>query len=196
MNAEILTRERILDAAEDVLRRFGPRKTTVVDVARALDVSHGTVYRHFPAKAALRDAVTERWLHRVSGPLAAIAETDQPPRQRLEQWLDALVSLKHKKALGDPELFATYHELAREARGAVDAHVAELVGQLQHILEDGAAAGVFQTKDPQAGARAVFQATARFHHPAHAAEWRDPAIEADYAAVKGLVLAGLLVPAP
>ena len=45
-----------------MLRRFGPAKTTVVDVARALDVSHGSVYRHFPSKAALRDAVTERWL--------------------------------------------------------------------------------------------------------------------------------------
>ena len=29
-----LTRDRILAAAEDVLRRFGPAKATVVDVAR------------------------------------------------------------------------------------------------------------------------------------------------------------------
>ncbi len=28
-------------------------------------------------------------------------------------------------------------------------------------------------------ARAIFQATTRFHHPAHAAEWGDPAAEAD-----------------
>ncbi|MBW7457433.1 TetR/AcrR family transcriptional regulator, partial [Paenibacillus sepulcri] len=43
-----LTKETILDAAEQVLRRFGPDKTSVVDVARALQVSHGTIYRHFP----------------------------------------------------------------------------------------------------------------------------------------------------
>ncbi len=30
-----LTRDRILAAAEDVIRRFGPTKATVVDVARA-----------------------------------------------------------------------------------------------------------------------------------------------------------------
>ena len=35
-------------AAEEVLRRYGPPKATVVDVARALGVSHGSVYRHFP----------------------------------------------------------------------------------------------------------------------------------------------------
>jgi AcrR family transcriptional regulator len=42
-----------------------------VDVAQALGVSHGVVYRHFPSKAALRDAVTERWLTRLVAPLEA-----------------------------------------------------------------------------------------------------------------------------
>ena len=60
----MLTREEILDAAEEVLRRYGPAKANVVDVARALNVSHGSVYRHFPSKAALREAVAERWLER------------------------------------------------------------------------------------------------------------------------------------
>ncbi|MFC7510822.1 TetR/AcrR family transcriptional regulator [Streptomyces thermocarboxydus] len=62
---ETLTAERILEATE-VLRRHGPAKATVVDVARALGVSHGSVYRHFRTKAALREAVTKRWLDRTS----------------------------------------------------------------------------------------------------------------------------------
>ena len=45
--------------SDDVLRRFGPEKATVVDVARALGVTHGSVYRYFPSKAALRDAVVQ-----------------------------------------------------------------------------------------------------------------------------------------
>ena len=71
----VLTPERILEVTEDVLRRFGLAKATVVDVARALDVSHGSVYRHFPSKASLREAVAKRWLERVSVPLAKIAES-------------------------------------------------------------------------------------------------------------------------
>src|SRR5437879_2663848 len=62
----VLTPERILEVTEDVLRRFGLAKATVVDVARALDVSHGSVYRHFPSKASRRDAVAKRWLDRAS----------------------------------------------------------------------------------------------------------------------------------
>ena len=62
--AVVLTPERILEVTEDVLRRFGLAKATVVDVARALDVSHGSVYRHFPSKASLRQAAAKRWLDR------------------------------------------------------------------------------------------------------------------------------------
>jgi hypothetical protein len=43
VNEPALTPDRILDAAEDVLRRFGPAKSIVVDVAPALGVSHGSV---------------------------------------------------------------------------------------------------------------------------------------------------------
>ena len=74
----VLTPERILEVTEDVLRRFGLAKATVVDVARALDVSHGSVYRHFPSKASLREAVAKRWLDRVSAPLEEIAESSGP----------------------------------------------------------------------------------------------------------------------
>ena len=78
--AVVLTPERILEVTEDVLRRFGLAKATVVDVARALDVSHGSVYRHFPSKASLRDAVAKRWLDRVSTPLEKIAEEHRARR--------------------------------------------------------------------------------------------------------------------
>src|SRR6266542_6249936 len=102
MATEALTAERILEAAEEGLRRFGPAKANVVDVARALGVSHGSVYRHFPSKAALRDAVTERWLARVAAPLAAVAAEDGPAPERLRRWLDLLVASKRQRALDDP----------------------------------------------------------------------------------------------
>lgn len=191
MNAEALTPERILDMAEEVLRRHGPAKTTVVDVARALDVSHGSIYRHFPTKAALRDAVAERWLKRVSAPLAAIAATDDPPPQRLRHWFESLVAAKRRKVFDDPELFATYHALAEQARGVVDAHVRELCDQLTRIIEDGRQDGSLRVTDPEATARAVFDATLRFHHPAHSGEWQAPDVDAAFEAVLELIHAAL-----
>jgi AcrR family transcriptional regulator len=160
-----LTRERIVEAAEALLRRHGPAKTTVVDVARALGMSHANIYRHFASKAALRDAVAERWLHSISAPLAAVAAGTGPAPARLEAWVLALAAAKRRKVLDDPELFATYHALAEAARGVVEAHVAELRGQLAAIVRAGVGAGEFAPADPDAAAAAVFDATARFHHP-------------------------------
>ncbi|MBD2464486.1 TetR family transcriptional regulator [Oscillatoria sp. FACHB-1407] len=192
MSDSALTPDRILNAAEDVLRRYGPAKATVVDVARFLEVSHGSIYRHFPSKAALRDAVAERWLHRVSEPLAAIATESGSAIERLHRWFQHLMSLKRQKVLDDPEMFATYSAIAEESRDVVQAHVIELVRQVTQIVESGVASGELTTSDPQQTARAVFNAMIRFHHPAHAQGWTAPDIDADFEAVWRLVLAGLV----
>jgi len=185
------TTEDILDATEEVLRKFGPEKTNVVDVARALDVSHGTIYRHFSSKDALREAVTRRWLERVEQPLAAISHEDGPAEERLRRWLDTLIATKQEKRRDDPEMFATYYQLAQEATGIVEEHVTELIGQLTVIVADGQEAGVFPVADSEAAARAVFHATSRFHHPARADAWDDPAIDSQFEAVWHLVRSGL-----
>lgn len=53
-------RERILDAAEQCLRRHGIRRTTVAMVAEAAGVSRAWLYRHFPDKATLVSAALIR----------------------------------------------------------------------------------------------------------------------------------------
>lgn len=191
MSESVLTPERILEAAEDVLRRFGPGKATVVDVARALGVSHGSVYRHFSSKAALRDAVTERWLAELSAPLEAALREEGSAAERLRRWFDLLIEAKRSRMLDDPELFATYLELVAEARDVVKAHVEHLVGQIARILRDGIAQGEFNITDAESTARAIFDATARFHNPVHAAEWTDPGIDAAFERVWSLVMRGL-----
>jgi AcrR family transcriptional regulator len=191
MATETLTADRILEAAEDVLRRHGPAKANVVDVARALGVSHGSVYRHFSSKAALRDAVTERWLAQISLPLAAVATGKGAAPERLRRWLDLLVRSKRRKALYEPELFATYVELTADARDVVRTHVETLIGQLERIVADGVARGELAAEKPRAAARAAFDATNRFHNPAHAAEWSDSGIDSAYKEVRDLVLRGL-----
>ena len=54
--------DRILAAAETVLRRHGVEKANVVDIAKILKVSHAAIYKHFPSKKALMDAVAAHWL--------------------------------------------------------------------------------------------------------------------------------------
>jgi AcrR family transcriptional regulator len=137
-----------------------------VDVARALGVSHGAVYRHFPSKQALREAVTRHWLHQFH----TILEPIDDPRE----WIRALSAAKRDTARADPELFATYQALCDEQSGVVDEHVAWMVDQLEQLVGDEG--------------KPLLQATTRFHHPAHVHEWSDPEIERDLERVLDLVL--------
>ncbi|WFB09691.1 TetR family transcriptional regulator [Streptomyces sp. LX-29] len=191
MPPEQLTPDRILEATEEVLRRFGPAKATVVDVARALGVSHGSVYRHFRTKAALREAVTERWLDQSHAELSAIAAGSEPAADRLRAWLAALFAAKRRKAGDDPELFATYMALVGENSATVEHHIDTMVGQLATIVASGVATGEFTELDPATTARALWDATNRFHDPAYAAEWSLPEIDGAFAAVCDLLLCGL-----
>src|ERR1700752_1248974 len=123
-----LTRDRSASPAEDVLRRFGPAKATVVDVARALGVSHAAVYRHVATKAELRDLVVSRWAEATLPALRAIASGRGQGPQRLRRLFAALIAVKRRRAADDPELFAAYRTLAADAQSIVVAHIEELVG--------------------------------------------------------------------
>ena len=97
-----------------------------------------------------------------------------PAPARLERWLRALFAAKYTKVCDDPEMFAAYLALAQEARDVVKAYKQHLAEQIEHILSDGVAQGAFEVADVKTSARAIFDATVRYHHPAHAEEWRDP----------------------
>lgn len=184
--------ERILDAAAAALRRYGVEKTNVVDIARALDMSHGNIYRHFPSKKALINAVVVRWLDNVTSPLAAIADDhSRSASERLAAWFDTIRAIKRHKVRDDPELFRVHHEVAKSSHEVVEEHVGALVGQLEKIIAEGVAAKEFPRKlDARVAARAFLHATMPFHHPAMVA--REPALTEESArAVLALVLAGL-----
>ena len=189
--AEALTGEAILAATEEVLRRYGPAKATVVDVAKALGVSHGSVYRHFATKAALREAVTRRWLDAQHLAMEPAFDQGLTAAEMLRAWLQKLFDRKKHSHVDEPELFATYLVLVRESRAIPEYHVEHLVGQLARIISAGVETQEFVTDDVQRTALAVWDATDRFHHPAHAQEWGDPHIQDAFDAVVSLIIAGL-----
>ncbi len=190
----VLTSERILEVTEDVLRRFGLAKATVVDVARALDVSHGSVYRHFPSKASLRQAVAKRWLDRFNAPLQKIVEGSAPAPARLERWLRTLFANKHKKLSEDPEMFATYLALAQEACQAVSSHKDVPLRPGRTYSGRRRESGCLRHRRHQGDVPRGVRCHLRFHHPAHAEEWSDPQLPARIDAVLALLLRGLEAP--
>jgi len=186
-------RDRILNTAEILLRRHGLEKLTVVDVARALNMSHGNVYRHVPSKAALRAAVIERWLDRVAEQTDAIARKDSPADIRLGEWLKGLATIKQRKVTADAEMLAAAAKVVREMPQIEQEHSARLRSQVAQILQDGLEDGTLPcVRDPQSTATAILNATFRYHHPDLVATGGPPdAQSAALNEVVSLIMSGL-----
>src|ERR1700689_883708 len=83
-------RERVLEAAKLVFSAGGP-EASLGAVARTAGVGIGTLYRHFPTREALFEAVYRREVDE----LAALAETlgaERAPGEALRQWVKANVA--------------------------------------------------------------------------------------------------------
>ena len=57
------THKKIIMAATELFARQGYHKTTITDIAQAVNLTSGAVFHHFPSKEALLDAVVD-WLAR------------------------------------------------------------------------------------------------------------------------------------
>lgn len=64
---------RVVEAALRCLAQFGVSKTTVEDVASAAGCSRATLYRYFPGKRALLEAVVEHETRRLAAAIDAAA---------------------------------------------------------------------------------------------------------------------------
>jgi AcrR family transcriptional regulator len=74
---------RILDAALSQFEDFGLRRSTMEDIARRCGLSRITIYRRFPKKESLVEAVVLRELHTFLEDLANVGEACVAPADRL-----------------------------------------------------------------------------------------------------------------
>lgn len=104
------TSERILDAAASQAEDFGLRRFTIDDVARRVGVSRVTIYRHFPKKDRLLEAILTRELRRFLASVeTAIAPYETAEERLVEGFVFTLTFLRRHKLLNrllrtEPEL--------------------------------------------------------------------------------------------
>lgn len=89
---------KILDAARQVFETYGARRATVEDVARAAGISRSTLYRAYPNKDALLQAVLYRELDGFLTELDAVAR-DLPPQDAIVESFSRGMTLGRKVPL-------------------------------------------------------------------------------------------------
>ncbi|MEX5634466.1 TetR/AcrR family transcriptional regulator [Parafrankia sp. FMc2] len=82
------TRQRLLDAAWRVLARHGDQPLSLDAVAREATVSKGGLLHHFPTRAALIDALHDRWNDGFDTAVTGRATADGRPGSRARAYLE------------------------------------------------------------------------------------------------------------
>ncbi|AQS06364.1 MULTISPECIES: TetR/AcrR family transcriptional regulator [Clostridium] len=183
-----LDKETILNATEEIIRRFGPDKANITDVAKLLKVSHAAIYRYYNGKTDLWNAVTERWLTRLHAPSNNILKEDSPADVKLSNLLESFVEAKHHSAINDPEMFANYIKLAQRSMEVIKKGIEEGINSIEKVIVQGITEGIFFTESPYQEARSVYLATSVFIHPN---TFEDPDRKQNIESVINLLIKGL-----
>lgn len=182
----------ILEATERLLQRYGPGKTTMADIAREASISVGALYLEFESKEAIVEELSSRRHAAIFEQMRAAASTERPWAERLRAVFDARVDAFLEAADGGAHAADLVHCNAVAAVKAVhDRFRDEELRLVTDLLRAGAKAGELDVARPEATARALLAAYARFSPPWL---WHTPRDEtrALLRAVHDLVLYGLV----
>lgn len=124
----VRNRERVLEAAKTVFSAGGP-DASLEAVARAAGVGIGTLYRHFPTRESLFEAVYRREVQQLAELADQLKASDVPPVDALRLWLRSNVEFVATKkgmvaalalaAYGSTDLAAFSLELLTRAIGGL-----------------------------------------------------------------------------
>ena len=133
--------ERVLDAAADLLVRWGYQRVTIEEVARRAGIGKGTVYLHFRTKEELFLLVLLRIHHRVVSALVErlLAEPAEvlPGRMLRSLFTDlAADAVTRPLYLGDPEVLGRLAHQAAETLGELGAQRDAVVAQHFALLRE------------------------------------------------------------
>jgi AcrR family transcriptional regulator len=95
-------RDRILEVAKDAFTQFGAN-ASLDDIAKQAGVGAGTLYRHFPSREALIEAVYRTEVETLAAAERNFAET-MPPIEALRAWMTLFVDYIATKKIIAPVL--------------------------------------------------------------------------------------------
>ena len=167
------TRARILTEAERLFRHYGYGKTTIADISEACGMSAANIYRFFPSKSALMEAICGRLIADMESKLFVIVRMPIPASERLTIFITEI----HRHTLENLLDHRKVHEMVvvamEEQWTAIRAHLDRVAAYLAELIKDGIARGEFAPKDVERTAKAVHSAMVCFCHPVVVAQKLD-----------------------
>jgi AcrR family transcriptional regulator len=187
-------RERIISVAEEHFRRIGYAKTAVADIAAALGMSPANIYRFFPSKSAINNAICARLMLEVNTMMAGIVAGEGTAAEKMRAFFIALHRHNKTRLTNEHRLYDMVEVAMAENWPAIDAHCRAMRDYLTRIIAQGIEAGDFRTVDLESFADTACDASAKVIHPtliAHCARCGDVDQEEQTHRIVDLILSAL-----
>jgi AcrR family transcriptional regulator len=159
------TRERIMQTAEVLFRRLGFAKTAVADIAAELKMSPANVYRFFPSKSAIVEAICKRCLGEIEEKAWAVARSKAPAAERLERLILEILAYHRENLVSQHRVNELVVAAIEDNWETIRAHKDLMRNVAELILRDGIDAGEFEALDPRETADLIMRSVVAFTHP-------------------------------
>jgi AcrR family transcriptional regulator len=159
------TRARIVETADTLFRRMGYAKTAVADIAAELGMSPANVYRFFPSKNAIVEAICVRHLGIIENEAWTIARARAPAATRMERLFLEILAYHKNNFLTDRRVLDIVMVAIEHSWDAIKAHKDVMHTVIELILRDGIEAGDFEAVEPRPTAELIQRSMVLFCHP-------------------------------
>lgn len=158
-------REEILEVAQRLYESIGFEKTTIGDIARDLGMSPANLYRSFPNRQAIDEAIAARMLTIIEDRAWAEARIARPVSEGLPALSRAVLEETQARMFSQQRIHHLCAVAAREQWPVVQAYLEGLRGALRHVVMEGQRSGELARSDPEERADTVCAALTRIWHP-------------------------------
>jgi AcrR family transcriptional regulator len=159
------TRARIMDTADALFRRLGFAKTAVADIAAELGMSPANVYRFFPSKIAIVEAICQRCLGELEAKAWAVARARGSASARLERLFLDILAYHKENLLTEQQVNDIVLVAIEQNWVAIRAHKELMRTVIELILRDGIEAGEIEPVDPAETSRLLLRSLVHFCNP-------------------------------
>jgi AcrR family transcriptional regulator len=159
------TRARIVAVAETLFRRLGYAKTAVADIAAELEMSPANVYRFFPSKTAIVEAICRHCLKDVEDQAWKVARSKAPAAERMERLILEILAYHKENLVTEQRVNDMVLAAIEHSWETIRTHKEVMSNVTELILRDGIEAGEFEPVDPRATAGLIMRSVVCFTHP-------------------------------
>ncbi len=192
MAGKDIVRDQIIDAAKKRFSHFGYAKTTMAEVAADCSMSPGNLYRFFPGKLDIAEAIASAEFEgHLQQQRAMIFTPGKSVQVRLRDYFFDELRYTYQKLESNPRVFEMASVIANERPEYANWMLANERKLLVELFEEAEHSGEFHLDDKEFTAEMIQSALMKFRYPQLWSKLTLPKLERELDGVLRLLVNGL-----